>query len=215
MSMTHPHEPLWTLDDLGARVMLALTVDYTGQTSGRVRNIPDRRTIRYYTTLGLIDRPAAMRGRTALYGPRHLLQLVAIKRLQAHGLSLAGIQRRLVGLTDAALRQVARVPANFALDTPSLGDNAVSANTVAEEQPERQFWTAVPSAPLAPRDNAARVMVSVPLDTGVTLFVESQRPLDEHDCDELRLTAAPLLKFLHLRRFVVGEPTNSPKGDTP
>ena len=77
---------------------LALAVDYAGQASGRVRDVPDRRTIRYYTTLGLIDRPAAMRGRTALYGLRHLLQLAAIKRLQAHGLSLAEVQQRLVGL---------------------------------------------------------------------------------------------------------------------
>ena len=81
--MTAAREPLWTIDELGAVVALALSVDYAGQANGRVREVPDRRTIRYYTTLGLIDRPARMRGRTALYGRRHLLQLVAIKRLQA------------------------------------------------------------------------------------------------------------------------------------
>jgi hypothetical protein len=30
-----------------------------------------------------------MQGRTALYGPRHLLQVVAVKRRQAQGRSLA------------------------------------------------------------------------------------------------------------------------------
>src|SRR4051812_36230344 len=124
--MKHVSEPLWTLDELGARVVLALSVDYAGQASGRVRELPDRRTIRYYTTLGLIDRPAAMRGRTALYGLRHLLQLVAIKRLQANGLSLAEVQARLVGLTDAALRQVARLPADFDPGSPGTTDNALS-----------------------------------------------------------------------------------------
>jgi DNA-binding transcriptional MerR regulator len=206
--MTHPPEPLWTLDDLGTRVALALAVDYTGQASGRVRDIPDRRTIRYYTTLGLIDRPAAMRGRTALYGQRHLLQLVAIKRLQANGLTLAEIQQRLVGLTDRALRDIARLPANF-----DLGQ--VSANTADDEPPERSFWTATPSAPSpVARDSAPRVVVCVPLEAGVTLYVESRRPLDEHDCEQLRQTAAPLLKYLHLRRFVGGEQTNTSKGDT-
>src|SRR5690348_15034744 len=73
---------LLTLDELSARVALALADHYEGQASARVRDVPDVRTIRYYTTLGLIDRPAALRGRTALYGRRHLLQLVAIKRLQ-------------------------------------------------------------------------------------------------------------------------------------
>ena len=84
---------------------------YEGVPSGRVRDVPDLRTIRYYTTLGLLDRPAAMRGRTALYGPRHLLQLVAIKRLQARGLSLAAVQERVVGLSDAALRRLAAAEA--------------------------------------------------------------------------------------------------------
>src|SRR5947199_5115022 len=99
--------PPWTIDELGAQVALALSVDYEGAGSGRVRDVPDRRTIRYYTTLGLIDRPAAFRGRTALYGRRHLLQLTAIKRLQARGLSLTDVQARLVGLTGSALEKLA------------------------------------------------------------------------------------------------------------
>src|SRR5215470_5196198 len=102
-------ELLWTLDELCAQVALALAVDYAGAGNGRVRDVPDRRTIRYYTTLGLIDRPAAMRGRTALYGRRHLLQLVAIKRLQAAGRSLAEIQQQLLGLSTAQLSQLARL----------------------------------------------------------------------------------------------------------
>ena len=39
-----------------------------------------------------------MRGRTALYGLRHLLQLVAIKRLQAKGYTLEQVQQALEGL---------------------------------------------------------------------------------------------------------------------
>jgi DNA-binding transcriptional MerR regulator len=104
-------EPRWTLDELAERVDAALTVDYPGQPSGRVRDVPDRRAIRWYTTIGLVDRPVAHRGRTALYGPRHLLQLVAIKRLQARGLSLVAIQQELTGATDTQLARVARVPA--------------------------------------------------------------------------------------------------------
>src|SRR6516164_8652821 len=110
--MTLSHGPLWTLDELSAEVALALAVDYSGQANGRVREVPDIRTIRYYTTLGLIDRPAQMRGRTALYGERHLLQLVSIKRLQAKGLTLAEVQSRVVGQTDAVLRQLAKLPAD-------------------------------------------------------------------------------------------------------
>src|SRR5215469_17943928 len=103
--MTLSYSPLWTLDELSDQVARALAVDYPGQASGRVREMPDIRTIRYYTTRGLIDRPAQMRGRTALYGQRHLLQLVAIKRLQAEGLSLAEIQVQVVGQSNRRLRE--------------------------------------------------------------------------------------------------------------
>jgi hypothetical protein len=107
-------EPRWTLDELAERVDSALAVDYPGQPSGRVRPVPDRRAIRWYTTIGLVDRPVAHRGRTALYGPRHLLQLVAVKRLQARGLPLVAIQQELAGATDAQLARVARLPEDLA-----------------------------------------------------------------------------------------------------
>ena len=96
----------WTIDELGAQVALALAADQIAMPNDRIREVPDLRTIRYYTTLGLIDRPLEMRGRTALYGRRHLLQIVAIKRLQARGLSLSEIQERLVGQSDAVLRRL-------------------------------------------------------------------------------------------------------------
>ena len=64
-------EACWTLNDLCDQVLRALSVGYPGQTNGQIREVPDARSIRYYTTLGLIDRPGEMRGRTALYGKRH------------------------------------------------------------------------------------------------------------------------------------------------
>src|SRR4051812_32231908 len=97
----------WTIQQLSDEVARALAVGYAGTSSGRVRDVPDLRTIRYYTTIGLLDRPAEMRGRTALYGPRHLLQLVAVKKLQARGLSLSQIQQEMAGATDAMLRRLA------------------------------------------------------------------------------------------------------------
>ena len=53
---------LWTIHQLGDEVARALAVGYAGTSNGRVRDVPDLRTIRYYTTLGLLDRPAEMRG---------------------------------------------------------------------------------------------------------------------------------------------------------
>src|SRR5438270_13086658 len=71
----------------------------------RVSAAPDARTVRYYTTLGLLDRPR-IENRQARYGERHLLQLLAIKALQAFDLPLAEIQRRLYARSDAELAQL-------------------------------------------------------------------------------------------------------------
>src|SRR5438309_557465 len=100
----------WTLDELAGRVAQALAADDVRAPNGRVREVPDGRAIRWYTTIGLVDRPLGFRGRTALYGPRHLLQIVAVKRRQAAGLALADIQSELAGATDDTLGRVAKLP---------------------------------------------------------------------------------------------------------
>jgi DNA-binding transcriptional MerR regulator len=63
----------------------------------RVRALPDERTLRYYQSSGLLDRPVRYEGRNAIYGFRHLLQAVAVKALQGQGLSLAQVQGAMAG----------------------------------------------------------------------------------------------------------------------
>ncbi|MFI7602942.1 MerR family transcriptional regulator [Actinoplanes sp. NPDC049681] len=130
---------VWTMDELVDRVRQALAAEYPGAPNGRVRDVPDRRAIRWYTTTGLVDRPAGMRGRTALYGPRHLLQLVALKRRQAQGHSLAAIQAELAGASDAELAAAARVPQEL----------LAGAGEPDAPQPARpKFWAAAPQVQL-------------------------------------------------------------------
>jgi len=71
----------------------------------RVSTAPDTRTIRYYTTSGLLDRPL-MQGRIAKYNRRHLLQMLAVKTLQQVPLPLAEIQQQLYGLSENELESV-------------------------------------------------------------------------------------------------------------
>jgi len=75
------------------------------QQDHRVSAAPDMRTIRYYTSLGLLDRPI-ISGRQAIYTKRHLMQVLAIKALQALSLPLTEIQSRLYGLSDSELESV-------------------------------------------------------------------------------------------------------------
>lgn len=128
---------LWTLGELAERVEAALA-DSPGPVNGRVRAVPDQRAIRWYTTTGLIDRPAQMRGRTALYTRRHLLQLVAIKRRQSQGHALAEIQSELTGAPNDLLEPIAALAPE-----PAAGEQS----TAGTSAPDRtRFWTDRPPA---------------------------------------------------------------------
>jgi DNA-binding transcriptional MerR regulator len=189
-------EPLWTISELGELVARALSVDYTGQRNGQVRDVPDRRTIRYYTTLGLIDGPVEMRGRTALYGRRHLLQLVAIKRLQAAGRTLLDIQKQLLGLSTPALGRLARLPANLE-DLPPSPPEENAEDTV--ERVPGPFWSAAPAAVSAA---PVQTLHSVRLAEDAALLLTTSEPLSAEAIDAIQAAAAPLLHLLESRRLI-------------
>jgi DNA-binding transcriptional MerR regulator len=106
-------EASWTLEELSSRAEQVLGEHGLLERSadGRVSEAADPRTVRYYQTLGILDRPHSYEGRKARYGPRHLLELVAVKALQRSRLPLAEIQARLYGLSDGELESlIASVP---------------------------------------------------------------------------------------------------------
>jgi hypothetical protein len=177
-------DELWTIDELSALVAEALVVDYPGPPNGRARVVPDQRTIRWYATIGLLDRPTATRGRTALYDRRHLLQLVAIKRLQAVGHTLADVQQRLVGATDSTLTQIARLPVAA---TPN--------GKVAQPAPlsRDRFWVAGPTPP------TSTLVHGVRLADGVTVMFDAGRVPTRDDIAAIEAAAGPLLDVLRQR----------------
>ncbi|WP_439627785.1 MerR family transcriptional regulator [Gemmata sp.] len=185
------HAKRWTIAELGAAVERALAIDYDGARNGQVRDVPDARTIRYYASLGLVDPPAEMRGRTALYSRRHLLQVVAVKRLQASGKSLVEVQQQLVGLADAALEPIARLPA--VIEQPAAKE---SAEAVAAPRPAPVAFWATPPAPV-PAPSGARTLQLVRLSDTVSLVVEAAEPISAEHAAALRAAAGPLLRMIH------------------
>jgi DNA-binding transcriptional MerR regulator len=176
---------LWRIEELAEWVSRALeTAPYGGQDSARVRSIPDVRTIRYYTTIGLVAKPAEMRGRTALYGRRHVLQLVAIKKLQARGLSLVEVQQSLAGMGERKLWKLAELPEDFFESTPSSvkkksvdtpGSQPGSTTADPARRGDSRFWLRSPSCP-EPQDaappNLARPAMIYTIAPGVSLLVD-------------------------------------------
>ncbi|MBK7070722.1 MAG: MerR family transcriptional regulator [Myxococcales bacterium] len=192
----------WTIAELTERCAEALA-DRDAPDSGRIRAVPDERAIRYYTTLGLLDRPT-LRGRTALYGRRHLAQLVAIKREQARGATLAEIQRTLPTLDDAALAALAGVEV---VPAPRPTGRA-------------EFWRARPATPSpaspaspspvpAAAASALALRVELELGGGLRLSLTPDRPLTDADVAALHAAAAPLIAEL-ARRHLVTPPESSP-----
>lgn len=124
--------------DLGLPALVQAVAEVlaaTGQAAAddRVSAAPDARTLRYYQTLGILDRPVRYDGRDAIYGYRHLLQAVATKLLQAHGYSLSQVQSALVGRTSEQLEAAVReaLGAATAAAPPPTAPPAPSTRTLA------------------------------------------------------------------------------------
>ncbi|MBB4906891.1 helix-turn-helix domain-containing protein [Actinophytocola algeriensis] len=183
-------DELYTLEQLSERVADLLAEDYDGQRSGRVRELPNGRTIRWYTTIGLVDRPLATRGRVALYGQRHALQLAAIKKLQANGLALAEVQERLVGASDDELAELAELPK---VSRPVVDIVYPSAAIQAEVSPSLLAGVAADTAIHAVRNLVPAFRVG---DSVTVLLNGVTRTLDDAEIEELTAAATPLLDAL-------------------
>lgn len=209
----------WTIDRLARLAAAALADASPTQPNGRIREVPDVRTIRWYTSIGLLGRPAAMRGRTALYDRSHLAQLVAIKRLQADGLTVAAVQERLLGAQESAIEAIAMLPADLdaliaevdAVDVPVPTSPRASPQTQRTQRTQtearKRFWVTapapsaaaesarVPDSPATSAD-AAPPVHGIRLGSGVTLLLPSGRAPEAAERAAIAEAARPLLDLL-------------------
>jgi DNA-binding transcriptional MerR regulator len=216
---------LWTLPELVAEVAARIAA-LPAPKNGQVRAVPDERTVRYYVTLGLLDRPSAMRGRTALYGPRHVAQVVAIKRLQAMGRSLQEIQALWPTLDDPTLARMSGVAlpaagrpaarAEFWKREPRQADAAVNggasraldlgADPVPPAvMPGSPATAGGPGSPSVLSSSAGALELRIELAPHVVLSLavaDDRVTVSPADVRAIRAAAAPLLAELASRRLV-------------
>jgi DNA-binding transcriptional MerR regulator len=220
-------EEPWTILELAELAADALAA--TAPTNGRVRDVPNERLVRWYVTVGLVDPALSRRGRVARYGRRHLLQLVAVKRRQAEGRSLAEIQAELAGATDETLAAIARLedtqparqaslapPDRFWARQPRQPGRAAPVAAARREGPAR----GEAQGGRADRDGGAPggLVYGIRLAPGVTLLLEgADREPSPDDLTDITDAAAPLLRELASRRLRVfgpGHPDDVP-GQSP
>lgn len=203
----------WTLTELVGIAARALAAEGVRVDSGRVADVPNERLVRWYSTIGLVDRPAIGQGRTARYGERQLAQVVAVKRLQAQGLPLVEIQQRLIGAPDAELRRVAGLPDDLTawVATHQLGNGEQidrqngprRSLDAGEGDPEAglfatPFWETHPSRPAATPAPVFGVTFA-----GVTLLLPTQP--NQADVDAIVSAAAPLVDLLASRGLLTAK----------
>ena len=189
--------------------------NYAPAVSARVRAVPDTRTIRYYTTLGLLSPPAEMRGRVAYYDETHVLQIVAIKQLQAQNLSLSDIQQRFLGLTPRMLEAIAKLPTDFwEVADKYLASQAErkrqslegGEKAGSEEWDPSEFWlspAALPSSSNEPQSVSADAktitVIRFTLSNGLKIAIElppGTRSKQKMDMQSLLLATNPIVEEL-------------------
>jgi DNA-binding transcriptional MerR regulator len=147
MAMVRPFhryrgETAFTLPRLIAILAEQLPLIAPAQTKYRVTEIPTARTIRFYTANGIVDKPARHERGQALYGYRHLLQVLAIKYLQSHYLPLVKVRSLVENVGNRELEQM--IP-----DIPAA--TAVHRSMTREDRRvvERTLRVASPATPAA------------------------------------------------------------------
>ena len=183
--------------------------------SGRVQWKPTVRVARYYTTIGLLDRPAEMRGRTAYYGERHLLQLLAIKALQLSGFSLKEIEQRLAGLSNRKLKETSGLSEDWSvkemLPVPKEEKEEVKRKirAIGVRLDRGKFWqrrqevikcdSVSEMLDMDKEEPASDILESaglaIKLGPGVRLLIDGET-MDGIDREDLRKALVPLLKLL-------------------
>jgi DNA-binding transcriptional MerR regulator len=147
-----------------------LTAIGRGVGDERVSGRPDARTLRYYQTLGILDKPARYDGREAIYGYRHLLQAVVTKLLQAEGLSLAQVQRALAGRTTDALEAAVLEALPGSAEASSSGGGGGGASPPAT--PPLALVDPLPHNPPATPTPAPRALVTREVAPGVLITID-------------------------------------------
>jgi DNA-binding transcriptional MerR regulator len=184
-----------TRSDLKMEELLNIANSFVGviapvQPSDRVAETLNERNLRYYISEGLVDRPLGKEGVSALYGYRHLLQILALKRLQVEYLPVKRIKEILPQATNEELESIAlggrpscatqgRDRALSYLDSLLPDASRAATENIPRRHPEPQSFAAHLRAPQAKFEpgtpDKATSWERFILDDGIEMHIRSDR----------------------------------------
>lgn len=136
----HARYAPWNARGLAAHVTALVDAAGLRPTNASARAAPSARSVRFYVSTGLLDRPEGT-GTAATYTYRHLLQLLAIKIRQREGQTLDLIRNEMREVTGDALER--RVASWLA---PALLGAGESVLNQGDDDDQPWSWRRVPVA---------------------------------------------------------------------
>jgi len=166
------------------RVVNALNFE---QSRGTVTSVPVERTIRYYLAEGLIQPADERQGTASVFGYLHLLQLVAVKKLQAEHLPIRKIRELVQGKAEQELESLIGIGTQTtqrradndarryleSLLAPSMSQASATVREASASRPRRMTSSApqLPE-PASPADQTA-VWQRLEIEPGLELHIRS------------------------------------------
>ena len=106
--------------ELAGEAARILTESGLAQERGTVSEVPDERTIRYYLAEGLVPPAEDKQGTASVFGYRHLLQLLVVKKLQSEHLPIRKIRDLVDGRTERELERLLGAEGSTAVKNEAL-----------------------------------------------------------------------------------------------
>ncbi|MBV9926159.1 MAG: MerR family transcriptional regulator [Acidobacteria bacterium] len=151
------------------------------QGRGTVTELPDERTVRYYLAEGLVPPAEEKQGTASVFGYRHLLQLLVVKKLQAEGLPIRAIRELVTGKTE---RQLEKLLGAEQGQSTAQGEALSYLESLLRRAPSAPLPSAPPPAAQAPPSGSLRSLAASPRETWAR--VELEPGLELHVSDGYR-----------------------------
>lgn len=179
------------------------------QNRGTVSLVPDERTIRYYLSEGLIQPAEEKQGTASVFIYRHLLQLVAVKKLQAEHLPIRKIRElvsgkddqqleSLLGVTSAPRKKSDETEAKRYLESLLTPSMSLSSPPKLFAAAARKMQSSAPPAPAQVDQKASWQRVEI--EPGLELHIRSDYALPATGTRTKNLLDRIVSKLRRLRR---------------
>jgi hypothetical protein len=184
----------WSLRDLTALAGAILEASGVFPVNAAARARPTERTIRFYVARRLVSPPEG-RGTAAIYGYRHLLQVLAIKLRQMDGATLETLIKEFAGLGGDVIERRVAGALGTALPSPSrLSLDPMGAPRGKVARALQGWHQPVEAAPrgsiAAAREARGRGCRRFQLAPGIELLVDEPHVLLRTEGGDLAIAAA-------------------------